>query len=212
MVAAKCRMGSANKACGAVCNAIDLPYLCDGHCAECLLLMVTQRNEAGVLQEVIQIFSQYLEQTGLRKTPERYAILEEIYRRNDHFDAEALYIHMKNCNYRVSRATVYNTLELLTACDLVKKQQFGKNLAQYEHSFGRKQHDHIICDHCGKVEEFCYPRVQEIKDTMTSFFNYKITRHTLNLYGLCAQCQRDMAAGIVRQQPKPVAEEPGWGD
>ena len=64
-------------------------------------------------EEVKEIFSAHLEAHHLRRTPERYAILEEIYSRSDHFDAEALYIHMKNSNYRVSRATVYNTCCLL---------------------------------------------------------------------------------------------------
>ena len=88
--------------------------------------MATNKREEEIVEEVIKIFSAYLEKNGLRKTPERFAILEEIYRRNDHFDAEALYIHMKTKNYRVSRATVYNTLELLVSCDLVRKHQFWK--------------------------------------------------------------------------------------
>ena len=152
--------------------------------------MAEQITHPDIIQQVKQRFSLHLENEKLRKTPERFAILEEIYKRTDHFDAEALYIHMKNQNYRVSRATVYNTLELLVSCDLVKKHQFGKNLAQYEKSYGYKQHDHLICMECGKVMEFCDPRIQQIKDTMGDFFSFDILYHSLNLYGKCLdQCE-----------------------
>ncbi len=143
------------------------------------------RNEEFIIQEVKTKFASHLEQNAFRKTPERFAILEEIYRRNDHFDAEALYIHMKNQSYRVSRATVYNTLELLVNCDLVKRHQFGKNLALYEKSHGYKQHDHLICNDCGKVFEFCDPRIQQIKDTMGELLKFNVTYHSLNLFGDC---------------------------
>ena len=135
--------------------------------------------------EVRNLFRAFLKKRNLRQTPERFMVLEEVYATNDHVDADELYLRLKQKGNRVSRATVYNTLDLLLDCDLVGRHQFGKNQAKYERAYSYWQHDHLICLDCNEVLEFCDPRIQGIQEMVAEIYQFDIKHHALHLYGHC---------------------------
>ncbi len=110
-----------------------------------------------------------------------------MYEVEGHIDADALHLRLRQQNRSISRATVYNTLNLLLECELVTRHQFGNLQAKYEPSYLFGQHDHLICLDCQKVMEFCDPRIQNIQEMVADVYSFEIKRHALNLYGHCQQ-------------------------
>ncbi len=157
-------------------------------------------HPASHREEAKERFQSYLRQQGLRQTPERFQVLDALYAMDGHTDADALYDRLQQQERTISRATVYNTLNLLLACDLVVRHQFGEHGAKYEPSLRYRQHDHLICLDCQEVLEFCDPRIQRIQDLVAEVYHFEITRAALNLYG---HCRRDRCTRRPLASPAP---------
>lgn len=155
------------------------------------------------MEEVRNVFSAFLKRRGQRQTPERFAVLEEIYATGDHVDADELYLRLKQKGERVSRATVYNTLELLIECDLVVRHQFGKNQSKYERAYSYWQHDHLICMDCNELFEFCDPRLQSVQEMVAEIYQFEIKHHSLNMYG---RCQRESCPNRLEEDSRGESE------
>lgn len=136
---------------------------------------------------VKQVLTEYLQKNGHRKTPERYAILDSIYSIKGHFNIETLLQYMEEKEkFRVSRATLYNTIILLIDAGLVIKHQFG-NTSQYERSYNNETHHHMICTSCGKVSEFEDENLKQAV-VQSKLKGFQPTHYSLYIYGLCSKC------------------------
>lgn len=145
-------------------------------------------NVENVKEKVKQIFTEYLRTNKHRKTPERFAILDAIYSFDGHFDIETLYSMMlKKENFRVSRATLYNTIVLLLDAKLLIKHAFGNNTAQYEKSFNIETHHHLICTSCGRVSEFQNEQLQR-DIAHADLKKFQMSHYSLYIYGICGRC------------------------
>ena len=132
-----------------------------------------------------EIFRNFLKAGKNRITLERFEVLESALEYEGHFGADDLYILMKNSNSRVSRATVYKTLELLAQCELISKRNFGDNINRFESSFKRQVHDHLICVDCGKIIEFADPRIKQLPEEISENLGFNFGSYSFNIFGRC---------------------------
>jgi Fur family transcriptional regulator, ferric uptake regulator len=138
----------------------------------------------------LQRFAEYLQSRGKRITQQRRVLVEEVFKRHDHFDAEDLILHLSRIvgNRRVSRPTVYRTLSELVDSGLLRDMALGGRTV-YEHDYGYPQHDHLHCQKCNKLIEFHSDEVAAIREAVGRENNFRVTGHRLIITGLCADCR-----------------------
>lgn len=137
----------------------------------------------SLYDEVKDVLTDYLKQLGYRKTLGRYDILKEIYLMDSHFEVEELYLNLKKKNYHISRATIYNTVELLLECGLIEKHSFGTKAGSYEKTYGAGKHDHLICLSCNDAIEFEEGSINDIINKIATKFKFQVSHHSFTIYG-----------------------------
>jgi Fur family transcriptional regulator, ferric uptake regulator len=148
-------------------------------------------------EKVKEKFIAYLKDNAHRITNERFLILDAALEMEGHFDADELYLNMKNDYINVSRATVYKTLELMSECDILTKHNFKGDRTRYETKFGRNNHYHIICVNCNKIIEFEYPMLEKLQAKISKENHMMTVDHTLQIFAKCEdyeKCKKEAGA------------------
>src|SRR6266550_174721 len=135
-------------------------------------------------------FGDFLQQQGLKLTSEREALVREIFSIHYHFEADELLFKMKQNNVKISRATVYRTLELLVKSGLVRRVHLGEDHYHYEHVSGNSHHDHLVCTTCGAVIEFHDKDLERRQLEICERKKFTPTFHNLQILGVCDSCRR----------------------
>jgi len=139
-----------------------------------------------------EVFLEYLDRQGLKVTKPRLKILETIFSREKfHFQADDLLaIVNEKSRSKVSRATVYRTLEILEECGLLRRERYKDQVSIYERTMGEEHHDHLICTECGKITEFLSPELERMKRRVAKEHKFTPSHHVLQIFGVCEACSR----------------------
>jgi Fur family transcriptional regulator, ferric uptake regulator len=140
-------------------------------------------------EQRMQLFHSRLRDRGLKSTSPRDDIARVFFELGRHVSAEELYAEVKKINQHVGYATIYRTLKLLKECELLTERHFDEDQARFEVA-GEHHHDHFICEHCGKIVEFEDDAIERMQQDIAKKLGVVLTRHKLELYGLCADCRR----------------------
>lgn len=142
------------------------------------------------LQREIDRFRVFLAGQSLKLTSERAALVRVIFSTHYHFEADELLFKMKEKGIKISRATVYRTLELLVKSGMVRRVHLGEDHYHYEYVSGNSHHDHLICTTCGAVIEFNDPALEQRQLEICERKRFTPTFHNLQILGVCDACRR----------------------
>lgn len=147
------------------------------------------------MKAIAQRFERFLRNRDLRLTKQRAEILRAIYATHKHVTADQLYDMMQTSGkargLKISRATVYRTLALMTEGGFVQALDLGRESGTlYEHTFGHKHHDHMVCLECGRIIEFSDDRLERVQAEAIRRMGFVATSHRLNVFGACDRCAK----------------------
>ncbi len=140
-------------------------------------------------QTLLNQFKENLRANGLKYTPQRVAILEEIINNKSHRECEEIYLALKKKGIEVSRATVYRTLDILVINGFARKLEFGDGRARYESKVNSPHHDHLVCTSCGNIVEFFNQDIEDLQEKIAKHYHYKLQKHIHQLFGICKKCR-----------------------
>jgi Fur family ferric uptake transcriptional regulator len=151
----------------------------------------TRKSVVGekAMQNEIQIFRNFIRNKGLRNTPEREVIIEEIFSKHDHFDVDELYLRLKRKSKKVSKPSIYRIIPLLLESGLIQEAYFEDGHLHYEHIYGHDHHCHLRCITCGKTIEFNEKSIKRIEKRLAEKYGFKVKGHKLEVFGYCQKCK-----------------------
>ena len=138
-------------------------------------------------EEIEERFAAYLRSHRLRKTPERFAILRMACGLKAHFDIDLLHAALDKEGYHVSRATVYNTVDILCKVGILQRLFFDSTRALYE--LAGRNHLHLFCTSCGRIREIADSQLLP-SPPKGKFPTFQADYATTCVYGTCQRCQK----------------------
>lgn len=146
-------------------------------------------KSVAVSQTPVERFEEYLAARGLRKTDQRRFLVEQVFLRHQHFDADQLIEQLPRrgqTNY-VSRPTVYRTLKEFVDAGLLRRFELnGRSV--YEHDYGYPDHDHLYCIKCHQLFEFQSQQLIVLRDDIAKQQRFRVRSHRFIIQGVCSDC------------------------